>query len=244
MPVMLASKVHKRFNILVGEDFAQQRLAEQILGTPCVFAEVLTDADMLVDSEPKLRHVLSSKAATLSPQVRDNTAFWSLDPIEKGSAGANAIVRYAATLLDMEKPNKDHVERVADTLASSGTIEDIRVALWTAVWLLTGPMPPEPKRWPQPWENYLWFAVPGVTPEHRLHSLYCDLSVYTLVQMDEDMTPKKAGFHPSPSKVKFFKKLKLDYNKVHDTIEILDLWRNKHTDSYICAFRISNIWKS
>lgn len=244
MPVMLASKVHKRFNVLVGEDFVQQRLAEQILGIPCVVAEAITDADLLVDDTPKLFRVLSSKTATLSPQVKDNTAFWSLDPIERGSAGANAIVRYAAILLDMDKPEKDLVERLADTLASSGTIEDIRVALWTAVWLLTGPMPPESKRWPQPWENNLWFSIPGVTPEHRLHSLYLDLTAYTLVQVDEDSTLRKAGLHPSPSKVKFFKKLKLDYSKVHDTIEVLDLWRTKRNDPYICAFRVSNIWKS
>jgi hypothetical protein len=144
----------------------------------------------------------------------------------------------------MDKPDKDLVERLADQLASSGSIEDIRVALWTAVWLLTGAMPPESKRWPQPWENNFWFLIPGVTPEHRLHSLYLDLSAYTLVQVDEDSTVTKAGFHPSPSKIKFFKKLKLDYSKVHDTIELLDLWRTKRTDPYICAFRISNIWKS
>lgn len=241
---MLAYKVHKRFNILVGEDFVQQRLAEQILGIPCVSSEAITDADLLVDDTPKLFRVLSSKAATLSPQVSDSTAFWSLDPIERGSAGANAIVRYAATLLGMDKPDKDLVERLADLLASSGTIEDIRVALWTAVWLLTGSVPPESKRWSQPWENNLWFAIPGVSPEHRLHSLYLDLTAYTLVQVDEDSTLKKAGLHTSPSKVKFFKKLRLDYSKVHDTIELLDLWRLKRSDPYICAFRISNIWKS
>ena len=246
VPVMLASKVHKRFNILVGEDFVQQRLAEQILGLSCVFADTITDANLLVDDTPKLFRVFSSKAVTLSPQVKYNTAFWSLDPIERGSAGANAIVRHAATLLDMDKPDKDLVERLADTLATSGTIEDIRVALWTAVWLLTGTMPPESKRWPQPWENNLWFNVPGVTPEHRLHSLYLDLTVYTLVQVDEDSTLKKAGFnaYASPSKVKFFKQLKLDYGKVHDTIELLDLWRSKRSDPYVCAFRISNVWKS
>jgi len=246
-PVMLASKVHKRFNILVGEDYVQQKLAEKILGVSCVFTEVVTDADMLVDDTPKLFRVLSSKSTTtLSPQARDNTAFWSLDPITRGSAGANAIVRYAATLLDMDKPDKDLVDRLADQLASSGTIEDIVVALWTAVWLLTGTMPPESKRWPQPWENKLWFSVPGVAPERRLHSLYIDLSVYTLVQKDDDSTLSKARFnpHPSPSKVKFFKTLKLDYTKVHDTIKLLDLWRTKRTDPYICAFRISNIWKS
>ena len=245
VPAMFASKVHKRFNLLVGEDSIQQRLAEQILGLSCVFVGAVTDSVLLEDGTPKLLRILSSKdASTLSPQVRDNTAFWSLDPIEKGSAGANAIVRHAATLLGMEKPDKDLVERLADTLATSGTIEDIRVALWTAVWLLTGSTPPEPKRWPQPWENTLWFNIPGVTPEHRLHSLYLDLTAYTLVQVDEDSALKKAGLHPSPSKVKFFKKLKLDYSKVHDTLELLDLWRSKRSDPYICAFRISNVWKS
>jgi hypothetical protein len=243
VPVMLAQKVAKRYNILIGEDFPQQRLAEQIIGVPCVFSESLGDADMMVDDSPKLFRLLSSKTATLSPQVKDNTAFWSLDPIEKGSAGANAIVRYAATLLDLDKPDKDLVERLADQLASAGLIEDIRVALWTAVWLLTGPVPQESKRWPQPWEDkQLWFSIPGVSPERRLHSLYNDLTAYALVQGDEDITLKKAGLRVSPSKVKFFKKLKLDYGRVHDTIELLDLWRTKRTDPFVCAFRISNLW--
>lgn len=246
VPVMLSTKTFKKFNVLVGEDLPQQRLAEQILDTPCVYTETLTDADMLADGTPKLFRIFSSKAAsTLSPQVRDNTTLWSLDPIEKGSAGANAIVRYAATLLGIDKPDKELVERFADQLATSGLIQDIRVALWSAVWLLTGPNPPEGKRWPQPWEDSRgWFAIPGVTPEYRLNTLYKDLSAYTLVQDDEDITLKKAGFPLSPSKMKFFKKLKLSYTKVHDTIELLDLWRTKKTDPYICAFRISNLWKN
>lgn len=245
VPVMLSQKTAKRYNILIGEDLPQQRLAEQILGIPCAFAEAISDSDLMVDDTPKLFRLLSSKAVTISPQVKDSTAFWSLDPIEKGSAGANAIVRYAATLLDIDKPDKDLVERLADQLAAGGLIEDIRVALWSAVWLLTGPVPSESKRWPQPWEDrQLWFSVPGIAPEHRLHSLYQDLTAYTLVQGDEDITLKKAGLRVSPSKVKFFKKLKLDYGKVHDTIELLDLWRTKRTDPYICAFRISNLWKN
>jgi hypothetical protein len=244
VPVLLSQKTYKRFNILVGEDYPQQRFAEQVLGIPCAYAEAVGDEDLLVDDQPKLFRVLSAKHTTLSPQVKDQTSFWSLDPIEKGSAGANAIVRYAATILDADKPEKELVERLADHLAASGTIEDVRVALWTAVWLLTGPPLPEGKRWPQPWEDrVLWFQIPGVSPEYRLNSLYLDLTAYVFTVGDEDATLKKAGLRVSPSKVKFFKKLKLDFGKVHDTIELLDLWRTKRTDPYICAFRISNLWK-
>jgi hypothetical protein len=244
VPVLLSQKTYNRYNILVGEDRPQERLAEQVLGVYCQQADTLSDSDMLVDDQPKLFRVFSAKHVTLSPQVKDMTSFWSLDPIEKGSAGANAIVRYAATLLDVDKPSKDVVERLADHLATSGTIEDIRVALWTAVWHLTGPPIPEGKRWPQPWEDrVLWFQIPGVQPEYRLNSLYLDLTAYTLSIADEESTLKKAGLRISPSKLKFFKKLKLDYTKVHDTIELLDLWRTKRTDPFICAFRISNLWK-
>lgn len=244
VPAMFAVKNLKHYHILVGEDFPQQRLAEQIVGVPCRFVDTLTDADLQVDAETKLFRVLSARTVILSPQVNDNTSFWSLEPIEKGSAGANAIVRYAASVLDMEKPDKDLVERLADLLATSGTIEDIRVALWTAVWYLTGPPPPETKRWAQPWEDkYLWFNIPGVSPDYRLNSLYLDMTAYTLVIGDEEYTLKKAGLRISPSKVKFFKKLKLDYSKVHDTISLLDIWRTQRTDPYICAFRISNLWK-
>jgi hypothetical protein len=244
VPLMLSQKTYKRYNILVGDDAVQQRLSEQVLGIPCLFKDTVSDADLLVDEEPKLFRVFTSRAVTLSPQVKDETSFWSLDPIEKGSAGANAIVRYAASILGVEKPDKALVERLADHLATSGTIEDIRVALWAAVWLLTGPPPPESIRWPQPWEDkYLWFSVPGVSPEYRLNGLYLDLTAYALVQRDEDSTLKKAGLKVSPSKVKFFKKLKLDFSKVHDTIELIDLWRSKQTNPFICAFRISNLWK-
>ena len=244
VPLMLSQKTYRRFNLLIGEDYPQQRLAEQILGIPCVFTNALTDRELLVDDQPKLFRLFSSSSITISPQVKDQTSFWSLDPIEKGSAGANAIVRYAATLLEMDKPDKDVVERIADRLAASGTINDIRVALWTSVWLLTGSVPPESKRWPQPWESLqFWFNIPGVSPEHRLHTLYIDMTAYALIQGDEEITLKKAGLKVSPSKVKFFKSLKLDFSKVHDTISILDVWRTKRSDPYICAFCISRLWE-
>lgn len=245
VPAMLPQKTPKRYNILIGEDDSQQRFAEQVLGIPCIFKEGVEDEDLLVDESPKLFRVESSRLIVLSPQVREATALWSLDSLDRGSAGANAIVRYAATLLEIEKPDKDLVERIADTLAVGGSIDDTRVALWTAVWLLTGPTPPEGgKRWPQPWENsQLWFSVPGVTPEHRLHSLYWDMTAYAFLRDDEELVLKKAGVKVSPSKLKVLKKLNLDYSKVHDTIELLDLWRSKQSNPHVCAFRISNLWK-
>ncbi len=243
VPLILSQKTPKLYNILVGEDRVQERFAEQVLDVPCVLAIQLSDEHFLVDNTSKLFRVLSAKQVVISPQVRELTSFWSLDPIEKGSAGANAIVRYAATLLDIEKPDRDQIERLADLLATSGTIEDLRVALWTSVWLLTGDSLPESKRWPQPWEDSkLWFNIPGVTPEHRLNSLYLDLTAYTFTVADEEATLKKAGLRVSPSKLKVFKKMKLDFTKIHDTLKLLDLWRTKRTDPYICAFRVANIW--
>ena len=91
----------------------------------------------LFDDSPKLFRVESPRFVILSPQIKEATGFWSLDPLVKGSAGANAIVRYAATLLGIEKPDKDLVERFADMLATEGAMDDTRVSLWTAVWLLT-----------------------------------------------------------------------------------------------------------
>lgn len=242
---MLSQKTPKKYNILIGEDEPQQRFAEQVLDVPCVFMEGVVDEDLLTEDSPKLFRVESSRLVVLSPQVKETVAFWSLDPLEKGSAGANAIVRYAASLLGMEKPDKDFVERIADILATGGSIDDTRVALWTAVWLLTGPKPPEGgKRWPQPWESsQLWFSVPGVTPEHRLHSLYWDMTAYAFLRDDEEAVLKKAGIKLSPARLKMLKKLSLDYSKVHDTIELLDLWRSKQSDPHVCAFRISNLWK-
>jgi hypothetical protein len=245
VPALLSQKTFKNYNILIGEDEPQQRFAEQVLGLPCVFMDGVCDEDFLVDDLPKLFRVESSRVVVLSPQIKEATAFWSLSPMEKGSAAANAIVRYAATLLGMDKPDKDLVERLADTLATDGAMDDTRVSLWAAVWLLTGPEPPVvSKRWPQPWESpQLWFAVPGVSPEYRLNSLYKDLTAYTFLRDDEELVLKKAGIRVSPVKLKVLKKLNLDYSKVHDTIELLDLWRGKQTDPYVCAFRISTLWK-
>ena len=245
VPLLLSQKTYKQYNVLVGDDLPQQRFAEQVLGVPCQSVEGLSDENFLVDDSPKLFRVESSRLVVLSPQVNGAVSFWSLDPFDKGSAGVNAIVRYAASLLGMEKPDKELVELVADMLVSKGSLEDIKVALWEAVWLLTDPTPVkgEGKRWPQPWENHLlWFSVPGVAPEYRLNTLYWDMTIYTFLRGDEEGVLKKAGVSASPAKIKVFKKLNLEYSKVHDTIKVVDLWRNKHTNPYVCAFCISNIW--
>lgn len=245
VPSLLSQKTFKKYNILIGEDEPQQRFAEQVLGIPCIFMEGVTDEDFLSDDPPKLFRVESPRFVILSPQIKEATGFWSLDPLVKGSAGANAIVRYVATLLGIEKPDKDLVERFADMLATEGAMDDTRVSLWTAVWLLTGPPPLEVgRRWPQPWESHqLWFSVPGVSPNYRLNSLYKDLTAYTFLRDDEESVLKKAAVGVSPAKAKVLKKLNLDYGKVHDTLELLDLWRSKQSDPYVCAFRISTIWK-
>ena len=244
VPALLFVKKPKKYNILIGEEPVQQRFAENLLGISCDYKVSVGDFDLQSDGQPKLVRTTSSSNVVLSPQVKDHTAFWSLDPIEKGSAGANAIVRYAASLLSLDKVDNRLIERLADILASSGTIDDLEVALWKAVWLLMGDVPPENKRWPQPWEDkYLWFNIPGVTPEFRLNSLYLDMTSYVFIHADEENNLSKALLRVSPSKIKVFKKIKLDLSKVYNTIKLLDLWRTYKTDPFVCAFQISNVWK-
>lgn len=239
---LLLEKSPKTYNVLVGEDAAQVRFVEQLLDKPCQFMEHLTDNELLAEDSSRLFRVEASRFVNLSPNLQAKVGFWSLEPIERGSAGANAIVRYAATILGIEKPDKTRIQRTADLLASEG-IEDLRVAIWKAVWLLCGGTPEESKAWVHPWEDHIGWLRRDVDPAYRLHTLYKHLVGYALSRNDDEDTLRKAGVSLKPSKLKYFNRLNLDLTKVHDSIHVLSQWRNLQYDPYLAAFRISAIWK-
>lgn len=238
----LLEKKPKRYTVLVGDDPAQVRFVEQLLDTRCQSVASLTDSELLAENSTHLFQIASSRMLDVSPNLRTNVGLWSLDPIEKGSSGANAIVRYSATLLKLDKPDKVLIQRTADILASEEVL-DLRVAVWTAVGLLCGDAPEEFKRWPEPWEDPIGWMKRGVEPAYRLHCLYKDLRGYTFIKGTQDKdTLRKADVFFSPSKIKVFTRLTLDVTKVHDTLYTLSQWRNLQYDPYLCAFRVSKIW--
>jgi hypothetical protein len=238
-PLLLLQKTFRRFNILVGDDPAQVRFAEQILGVPCKFVETLHEEDLLGKEEPLLYRVDSARCMELSPNTKALAGIWCLDPIEKGSAGANAIVKYAATILDLAAEAK-LVQRVADQLLAR-EITDVRAAIWDAAYLLTGPLPLENKeRWPDPWESPVAWVPAGVDPGLRLNALYRFLVGYVFAKEGDQDAARKFGI--SVAKFKVMQRINLDLNKVYDCVRELSRWRTQKYPPLVCALRITNIW--
>ncbi len=238
---LLSRKAPKPFNILVGNDPHQVKFAEQVLGVKHCIVEKVTDDDLLT-GKPCLLCITTGRVVDISEGVREKTSFWSIGPMRKGSAGAMAIVRHAATALD-KAPDKDAMQRAADRLASEG-IEDIQIAIWKALWLLLGPPLEENKRWLEPWESYTGWLRPDVDPSYRLNTLFRDLSAYVFAISGEEESLKKANLSLSPSKVKYLSGLKLSQERVYHTLQELSSWRVRHGDPYPCALKISAIWSS
>ena len=72
--------------------------------------ESLNDDHVLGQEAPQLWRVARSGQVDLSPNVRARVGIWSLDIIEKGSAGANAMVREACRLMGMSRPPRPTVD--------------------------------------------------------------------------------------------------------------------------------------
>jgi hypothetical protein len=237
-PLLLAQKTFLRFNVLVGDDPAQVRFAEQILGIPCHHVDQLRDEDILGKEGLLLYRVDAPRNLELSPNTKALVGVWSLEPIEKGSAGAYALVRYAATLLDIPI-NKVLVQRTADELLTKD-VEDVRATIWQAVWLLTGPCPPESSRWPDPWSDPKKWMPVGVDPGYRLNALYRFLVSYVFaVENDQDAARK---FGVSVSRFKAMQRINLDLNRVDRSIRELSRWRIQKYSPLVCALKVTHIW--
>src|SRR5271154_671249 len=123
---LLLERVPKKHNILIGNDTMQIRFAEQFLSIAHEHkvehekVETVNDSMVLGLDTPKLYLVERSSFIDLSPNVKAKVGIWSLDLIEKGSAGLNCIVRFGAKLMGLDKPDKTMVQRVADEMAREG----------------------------------------------------------------------------------------------------------------------------
>lgn len=235
-PFLFSRKSLAKNNILVGDDKAQIRFFKQVSGLEVETVGKVTD-DMLLGSEGLLFHVHAEHQIDLSPDVKKRTGIWSADEITKGSAGANAIVKHAASLLGLSKLPRETVEIVSEQITKHG-VADIRGALWEAVWILSTEVK-APTRWNDPWKDPRnWMDKDD--PVHRLHSLYKSLVGWSYLITND--TKGARAFGISPSHQQFLKNLKLDRRRVYESIKVLSGWKKSLSDPYVCALRITTIW--
>jgi hypothetical protein len=253
-PLLLASKP-KRHNVLIGNDATQIRFAEQFLsmmhGVPVKHEVVDLVSDEMVTGQdsPKLYLVERTSLIILADKEKAKTGIFSLDLIERGSSGVNAIVRYAAKLMDIDKPDKAVLTRVgnelvkeADPRSKKYLLTDIRAAVWQACWLLKGPAETFPK-WLAPWENWMMWMPKGGDPRYRLNALYRELVMWVFATSGDERGFKKTGGSWDPKRFSKLSALQLPKEKVYDTLVELSAWRHSQYDPYIAVIRISKIWE-
>ena len=255
-PLLLASKP-KKHNILIGNDATQIRFAEQFLsmthGVPVrhEVVSVVGDEMLAGQSEPKLYLVDRASLITLAPKELAKTGIYSLDLIERGSVGINAIVRYAAKLMEIDKPDKAMLNRVGNELIKESDprskkylLTDIRAAVWQACWLLKGPIETTPK-WLAPWENWMMWMPKGGDPRYRLNALYRELVMWVFASSGDERGFKKTGGSWDAKRFAKLAQLQLPKDKVYDTLVVLSAWRkpNSDIDPYTVILRISKIWE-
>lgn len=256
-PLLLATKPKKN-NILIGNDATQIRFAEQYLsvmhGVPILHEAVPVVGDEMVTGQdaPKLYLVERASLITLAEKEKAKTGIFSLDLIERGSSGVNAIVRYAAKLMEIEKPDKAVLTRVGNELVKESDprskkylLTDIRAAIWQACWLLKGPYESSPK-WLQPWENWMMWMPKGGDPRYRLNALYRELVMWVFASSGDERGFKKTGGSWDAKRFAKLSQLQLQKDKVYDTLVELSAWRkpNSGIDPFLVVIRISKIWET
>jgi len=250
---LLLEKPPQKNNVLIGDNEAQVRFAEQYLSAvhgrkiACQKVETLTDDCLLGHDEPLLYRVERSSFIDLSLDIKGRTGIWCLEFISEGSSAASALVRAAANLIGA-KPGKDDVARVARELVyqtrygMGEDLDQIMVSIWRAAWLLTAP--PERKGWPRPWETHVGWLPPGADPAHRLHSLYWELVMYVFATECDEKGWKRMG---RAYKAEAFRKAaskRLPLAQVDATLRELSAWREQKSDPYTCALKVAAIWEA
>jgi hypothetical protein len=245
---LLLDRVPKKHNILIGNDPMQIRFAEQFLSIAHEYkvehekVETVNDSMVLGLDTPKLYLVERSSFIDLSPNVKAKVGIWSLDLIEKGSAGLNCIVRFGAKLMGLDKPDKTMVQRVADEMAREG-VYDIRAAVWHAAWLLTSP-PGRSVKWMRPWENWLQWLPKGEDARKRLHSLYWELVMWVFATSGDERGFKRTKGRWDAKMFQRLSMLQLPKDKVYNTLLELSTWRERGYDPYVCVLKVAKIWET
>jgi len=256
---LLLERSAKKNNILIGNDPTQIRFAEQFLSMshkkPIVHEPVSLVDDMMLQGqdEPKLYLVdVSSQIDNVSPKEKAKTGIWSLDLIERNGAGINAIIRYAAKLLDIPKPDKTTMSRVgyqlvkeSDPSSKKYLLTDIRAAVWQAAWYLTGTDTGRP-RWLAPWENWMLWMPKGDRDNvrFRLNSLYRELVMWVFASTGDERGVRKTGGRWDAKQFQKLSQLQLPKEKVYATLAELSAWRTQGYDPFVAAIRISKVWET
>jgi hypothetical protein len=256
---LLLERVPKKNNILIGNDSTHIRFAEQFLsmshGVLVKHEEApAVNDDMFYGDSPKLYLVERSSLIDVSPKEKAKIGIFSLDLIERSGAGINAIIRYAAKLLEIEKPAKEVMARVgyelvkeSDPSSKKYLLSDIRAAVWQAVWHLSGTNAPQP-RWIAPWENWMLWLPKGSDRDavrYRLNSLYRELVMWVFAAEGDDKAVRRTGGRWDAKQFQRLSQLRLPKDRVYATIAELSAWRGHDDhDPFVCAIRISKIWES
>jgi hypothetical protein len=227
-------------NVVIGDDPAQVRFMEQRLGIKVQAVDRVTD-DMLIGKDGLLYRVYAAHRIDLSPEMRNKTGLWAAEPVVKGSAAINALVKFAATLLPYpeKKLTREIVNAVGDQLTKN-RVYDLRGTIWEAVWLLTGEIEP-PKRWPDPWEAPVKWLDDSMNVNQRLHTLYKRLVGYSLLLCKGEDAARKFGI--KPHEIQRYKTLTLDLTKARQTISLLSRWKQGRMQPYVCALQIAAVWQ-
>ena len=239
-PLMLQQKTAMRLNVLVGDDAAQVRLAESILGVKAAHLDMLRDEDILGKEGSHLFLIDAPRNMDLSPGVKQQVGIWSLETIEKGSAGATALVKFAATLLDTPL-DKKVLQLIADDLVSHD-LGDMRAAIWQAAWMIIGPPPADDIRWADPWVKPSDLLPKGVDPAFRLNALYRSLVTFVYAKENDQEAARKFG--ASIAKFKVMQAQNINLSKAYRSIQELSKWRMQKYNPLVCALRIRYIWES
>lgn len=243
---LLLERTVKMHNILIGNDTTQIRFAEQFLSTvhnTKIYHQempVVNDSHLLGKDEPQLYLVERSGLIDISPHVKTKTGIFSTDIIRKGSTGVHAIVRFAAQLLDIKKPDKIITQKIADEIVDD--IYDIKASIWWAAWLLSGSAV-EKNKWVRPWENWLTWMPRDEDPRYRLNSLYWELVMWVFAALGDERGYKKTKGRWNQKKFENLIQLALPKDRVYSSLEVLSIWRERQYDPYICIMKISQIWR-
>lgn len=230
-------------NILIGDDPLQIRFVEQLTGQTCKTVDAVTDEDVL-GKEGMLFRILTVQGLNLSQAMRQVTGVWTVAPIQPNSIAASRIIQAASRIRNDDNVERETLESAAKNLGKSferGEIADLRVGLWNAVWLLSGPIPSS--KWEEPWENPspdVWMPR-GVDPQYRLNTLAKHLAAYVLVKTNAEEELRKRKIRPSV--IREFQNLKLDLNKVYASMKELARWKYNRSNPYPTALRLTQIWQ-
>ena len=193
---------------------------------------------MLLGKDDCLYRIKFDHRIDISSDVKARIGIWSADPILRGSAALNHLVRFAATLLpDPPKLTRDQVEIVGVEVMRYDVVL-VTAAIGRAMTAICGPMQPQ-KPWTEPWlDPRHWMDIKE--PTRRLHALHRTLLAWGHIYCGHPEYAKQLGV--SSSRMQWLKGQTIDPRKVSNAIKILSAWSIKKYDPLVCALIVAREW--